>query len=121
MDSNVLASYQLVFQTDKGTVYQCDRTNRLILSFWGTNTPLSARDFSQFRRMVQTVNIHQMALSTEAADEVEIFTLPRLDRCYVLTLCEILHLRELLNGAVFTLELNSILRECGCSTLSNQD
>ncbi|MGF7218274.1 hypothetical protein GGR92_004451 [Spirosoma lacussanchae] len=118
MESNVPVSYQEVFSTDKGVVYQCDRTNRLILSFWGSTTPLSARDFAQFRRMVSTVNVHQMALSTDTADDVEILTIPRSERCYVLTLCEVIHLRELLNGASLMLELNSMLRECGCATLS---
>lgn len=118
MATDVSTSYQEVFQTDKGAVYQCDRTNRLILSYWRTLTPMSARDFSQFRRMVNTVNVHQMALSTDAADDVEILTTPRLEQCYVLTLCEVIHLRELLNGANLMLELNSMLRECGCSTLA---
>lgn len=114
MESNIPVSYQEVFRTDKGVVYQCDRTNRFILSFWGTTTPLSARDFAQFRRMVDTVNIHQMALSTDAADDIEILTLPKSERCYVLTLCEVVHLRELLGGASLMLELNSLLREAGC-------
>ncbi|NID09561.1 hypothetical protein [Fibrivirga algicola] len=118
MESSVPESYQEVFKTDKGAVYQCDKTNRLVLSFWGSHTPFSARDFAQFRRMVDTVNIHQMALSTDAADDVEILTLPHSERCYVLTLCEIIHLRELLSGANLMLELNSMLRECGCATLS---
>ncbi len=114
MESNVPTSYQEVFRTDKGAIYQCDRTNRLILSFWGTNTPLSARDFKQFRHLVDRINVHQMALSTDAADDIEILALPQSERCYVLTLCEIIHLRELLDGATMMLELNSILREGGC-------
>ena len=66
MTSDLPATYQDVFHTDKGAVYQCDRTNRLILAYWGTNTPMSARDFAQFRRMVNTVNVQQMAISTAA-------------------------------------------------------
>ena len=118
MTNNLPISYQEVFRTDRGTVYQCDQTNRLILGFWGTYTPLSVRDFAQFRRMVETVDVRQMALSTDAADDVEILTPPRSERCYVLTLCEVIHLRELLSGASAMLELNSMLRECGCATLS---
>lgn len=117
MDINVPAHYQEIFATDKGVVYQCDQTNRFILSFWGVHTPFTARNFVQFRRLVDSVNIHQMALSTNAADDVEILDLPNSERCYVLTLCEIVHLRELLAGAALMLELNSILRERGCSTL----
>ncbi|WP_461066831.1 hypothetical protein [Spirosoma horti] len=114
----IAATYQEVFRTDRGVVYQCDASNRLILEFWDTHTPLSARDFAQFRRMVETVDIRQMALSTAAADDVEILTPPRSERCYVLTLCEIVHLRELLTGAKLMLELNAMLRECGCTTAS---
>lgn len=104
-----------VFRTERGAVYQCDATQRLILEFWGTHTPFSVRDFTQFRRTVQTVDLRQMALSTDSAHDVEILTLPRLERCYVLTLCEVVHLRELLNGTQLMLDLNSMLRECGCS------
>ena len=115
MTSNVPVTYQEVFRTDRGVVYQCDASNRIILAFWDTYTQFSARDFAQFRRMVETVDIRQMALSTASAYDVEILTPPRSERCYVLTLCEIVHLHELLNGAKLMLELNTMLRECGCS------
>ncbi|WP_425290879.1 hypothetical protein [Spirosoma linguale] len=115
VSKDVTTTLQEVFRTDKGAVYQCDASNRLVLEFWDTHTYLSARDFAQFRRMVETVDLRQMALSTAAADDVEILTLPRSERCYVLTLCEVVHLRELLAGARLMLELNSMLRECGCS------
>ena len=64
--------------------------------------------------MVDEVDVRQMALHTDDAYDFEILTPPRTERCYVLTLCEIVHLRELLNGARLMLELNSILRERGC-------
>lgn len=103
-----------LFRTEKGAVYQCDATQRLILEFWDTHTALSTRDFAQFRRMVNMIDVRQMALSTGSAYDVEILTPPRSERCYVLTLCEIVHLRELLNGSQLMLDLNSMLRECGC-------
>ncbi len=107
-----------IFRTERGAVYQCDATQRLILDFWDTHTALSTRDFAQFRRMVNTIDVQQMALSTGSAYDVEILTPPRSERCYVLTLCEIIHLRELLNGSQLMLDLNSMLRECGCSLTS---
>jgi len=108
-------SYRELFSTAKGAVYQCDRANKLILSFWDSLTPMSVRDFQLFRRMIQTIDVQQMALSTADADDVEIVTMPQFDRCYVLTLCDVVHLRELLNGTFAMIELNSMLRECGCS------
>ena len=117
MLTEALTTQQELFRTEKGAVYQCDASNRLILEFWDTKTPMSVRDFAQFRRMVETVDVRQMALNTNAAHDVEILTPPRSERCYVLTLCEIVHLRELLNGANVMLSLNSMVRECGCSFL----
>ena len=69
--------------------------------------------------MVDAVDVRQMALHTDDAYDVEILTPPRTDRCYVLTLCEIIHLRELLTGTRVMLELNTMLHECGCC-LENQ-
>lgn len=112
-------SYRELFSTSKGAVYQCDRANKLILSFWGSLTPMSARDFQLFRRMIQTIDVRQMALSTADADDVEIVTMPQSDRCHVLTLCDVIHLRDLLNGTFAMIELNSMLRECGCSLPGN--
>ncbi len=116
--TTLLAHAVEIFRTEKGAVYQCDATQRLILEFWDTHTALSTRDFAQFRRMVNTIDVQQMALSTGSAYDVEILTLPRSERCYVLTLCEVVHLRELLNGSQLMLDLNSMLRECGCSLAS---
>ncbi|WP_232326039.1 hypothetical protein [Spirosoma montaniterrae] len=116
--NTIPTSYQELYRTDKGSVYQCDATSRIVLEFWDSFTPMSPRDFVQFRRMVRTIDVRQMALSTDAAHDVEILALPKADRCYVLTLCEVIHLRELLNGATAMLELNSMLRECGCSVIA---
>jgi hypothetical protein len=111
--SNV-ATWQELFRTKNGAIYQCDVTNRLILEFWETHTAFSAQDFLQFKRMVETVNLRQMALSTDDSHDLEILSMPRTERCFVLTLCEIVHLRELLDGARLMLELNTLLRERGC-------
>lgn len=108
------SSWQELFRTTSGAMYQCDTSNRLILEFWDTHTFFSAQDFILFRRMVETVDLRQMALSTADADDVEILTPPHAERCFVLTLCEVVHLRELLNGTRVMLDLNSLLRERGC-------
>lgn len=107
------SSWQELYRNEKGAVYQCDASRRFILAFWDTHTSFSARDFLQFRRMVQSVDLRQMALHTDDAYDVEILTPPRTERCYVLTLCEVVQLRDLLNGAMLMLELNSLLREQG--------
>lgn len=112
-------TWQELFRTKNGAIYQCDVTNRLILEFWETHTAFSAQDYLQFKRMVETVDLRQMAMSTDDSHDLEILSMPRTELCFVLTLCEIVHLRELLDGARLMLELNSLLRECGCELSAN--
>ncbi|WP_229201667.1 hypothetical protein [Arsenicibacter rosenii] len=90
-------------------------TNRFIVEFSHTQTSFSVLDFRQFRRMVNAIDMRQMALRTDDAHDVAILSPPHTDRCFVLTLCEVVHLRDLLNGAGFMLDLNRMLSDCGCS------
>jgi len=52
-----------------------------------------------------------MIFNTDDAYDVEIIRAPRTDHSFVLTLCDLVALRDLLNGTRFTLELNSLLNE----------
>ena len=108
-------SWQELYQNTKGTVYQCALTNRFIVDFCGEQTAFSVLDFRQFRRMVEAVDLRQMALMTDDAHDVAILSPPRTDRCFVLTLCELVHLRDLLSGTRFVQDLYRLIDECGCS------
>lgn len=100
-----------LYSNPKGSTFQCDATNRIIVEFDDVQVALRIRDFLTFKRKVDSVDLHTMIFNTDDAYDVEIIRAPRTDHSFVLTLCDLVALRDLLNGTRFTLELNSLLNE----------
>jgi len=101
-----------IYTSAAGAVYQCNRQNRLRLHFAGEHTMLKVETFLRLKKAVDSINLDQMAISTNRSSDFEVITICGCDRCYVLTLPELIAFKELLAGARFMLELNSVLYEC---------
>lgn len=110
-----LANVEEVFKTSEGAVYQCSRKNCYWLEFQNTTTSFSVSDFFKFKKRIDSVDIEKMICDSSRSADVEIVMPFRTERCFVLTVSDILNLREILDGAKFVIELNgqikSILRE----------
>lgn len=100
-----------LYSNTKGITYQCDRTNRIILQFGEARVAFRIADFVTFRRQVDSVDIHTMIFNTDDAYDVEVIDAPRSGHLFVLTLCDLIALRDLLAGTRFALDLNSLLYE----------
>ncbi|WP_266365666.1 hypothetical protein [Tellurirhabdus rosea] len=100
-----------LYSNAKGATFQCDRTNRLIVQFGDARIALRVADFVTFKRRVDSVDIHTMLFNLDDAYDVEIISAPRTDHLFVLTLCDLIALRDLLDGTRFVLDLNSLLCE----------
>lgn len=101
-----------IYTSEAGAVYQCDRHNRLMLSFAGELTVLKLDAFLRLKRSVDKIDLDAMASSPDRSSDFSIITVCGCDRCFVLPLTEVYALKELLSGAKFVLELNSMLHEC---------
>lgn len=101
-----------IFRTPQGAVYQCNRRNCYWLEFAGGLSPFRVPDFQRLRRQVEAVNVSEMIQNTHRAADLVILMPLHSERCFVLTLTDVLHFRDLLRGAKAMLELNSILHEC---------
>ncbi|ARS36278.1 hypothetical protein [Pontibacter actiniarum] len=101
-----------IYTSEAGAVYQCDRRNRIMLDFAGQRSLLKIEAFLRLKHAVDSINLDEMASSPARAADFDIVTVCGCDRCYVLTLPELCSLKELLAGARFMLELNSMLHEC---------
>ncbi|MCR9252628.1 MAG: hypothetical protein NXI20_19565 [bacterium] len=97
----------LVYKTRNASLSQSDSTNSYILRFFNDELEFRACEFISFKRKIQQLDLPQL-LSTEAPD-VEVLYLPHCDRLMVLSIHEILELREVLAGAFTMLELNSVI------------
>ncbi|TDB62367.1 hypothetical protein [Arundinibacter roseus] len=100
-----------LYRTPKGRSWQCDVTNRVYIQFEGTTIAFKVQDFSSFYRKVVAVNIHEMIFNLSDQYDFERIEAPQNGVSLKLTLCEILQLRDLLDGTKFALKLNSLLHE----------
>ncbi|GEO03767.1 hypothetical protein AAE02nite_14310 [Adhaeribacter aerolatus] len=101
-----------IFRTPAGVVYQCNRNNCFWLEFAGGISAFKIHDLLELKKRVEQINLEEMAHNTARVADVVILNLFRTERCFVLTLTDVLNLRELLQGAKVMLELNSILHDC---------
>ncbi|NGF56035.1 hypothetical protein G5B00_05850 [Parapedobacter sp. SGR-10] len=100
-----LAHVEEVFKTDFGAVYQCSRKNCYWLEFQHTTTAFKVSDFIHFKKRIDAIDIEKMLCDSSRSSDFEIVMPFRTERCFLLTVEDILNLRELLSGAKFVLEL----------------
>lgn len=100
-----------LFSTAKGYSVQCDLTSRIILHFGEIQAPFKIQDFLNFRRFINSIDIHSKIFDLSDESDYELVEAPRLNLAHKMTLCEVIQLRELVNGTHFAIELNSMLHE----------
>lgn len=100
-----------IFRTTQGAVYQCNRRNCYWIEFAGGISPFALPDFKILKKQLEAINISEMAQNTHRIADVVILMPHRSDRCFVLTLTDVLYFRELLQGAKVMIELNSLVYE----------
>lgn len=100
-----------LYCTSKGVTYQCDLTNRIIVRFMGIDVSLKVKDFAAFRRKVNSVDIQAMLFDLSDDGDAQVLELAASRLSHRLTLCEIIQLRDLLNGTKVALDLRSLLQE----------
>ena len=113
-DSNFLLSVNTqneLFSTAKGYSVQCDLTSRIILHFGEIKAPFKILDFLNFRRFINSIDIHSKIFDLSDESDYEFVEAPQLSIGHKMTLCEVIQLRELVNGTHFAIELNSMLHQ----------
>lgn len=106
------ANFEEIFQTAHGAVYQCSRKNCYWLDFQGVTTAFQVRDFLFFKKRIDQIDVERMLNDSSRTFDFEILMPFRTDRIFILTVADVLQLRELLKGAKFMIELNSEVRRC---------
>jgi hypothetical protein len=100
---------KILFETEKGYSYQCDLTNSIIINFVDTVSSYRIQDFLIFQRKVNSVDILDMLYDLSDHADAQLIETTKRNFSRNLTICEIVQLRELLNGTKFTLNLHSML------------
>jgi hypothetical protein len=107
-----LANFEEVYKTDHGAVYQCSRQNCYWLEFAGDTTAFKVGDFFGLKKKIDAIDISAMIINPSRTADFTIVMPFRTPRCFVLDINDVLNLRELLDGAKFMIELNSVVHEC---------
>lgn len=107
-----LTHVEEVFKTEAGAIYQCSRKNCYWMEFAGSTTAFSVSDFFKFKKSIDDINIEKMLTDTARASDFALIMPFRTERCFLLTAQDVLALRDLLAGAKFMIELNSVVKAC---------
>lgn len=100
-----------LYSTSKGKAFQCDLTNSIVLHFKDYTWKFSVSDFLLFRKHIHAVDLRELLFNL--SDECDFVSLnhARLSASVTLTLCDLIQLRELVDGTRFSLELVSLIHE----------
>ncbi len=79
------------------------------MQFGEMNISFRIQDFLNFRRLVNNIDIKSRLFDLSDESDFEFVEAPQLNINQKLTLCELIQLRELVNGTHFAIELNSLL------------
>ena len=107
----VLEHFKEIYRTENGCIYQCDKKRCFGVDFGGYLTEYKLPCFFALKKLVDSIDLDAMAMNPEKSSDIEIISPCGSERCYVLTLQELLEFRDLLAGARVMLQLNSILHE----------
>jgi hypothetical protein len=101
-----------VFSTNAGAIYQCDAERCWYVDFGGKVAKFDYRCLLKLKKAVYNVNIEEQLLKTTKDPDVEIIFICACDHCYILSLLQIIALKEILEGTFVMFQLNNILQDC---------
>ncbi len=98
---------EVLFETSNSRISQSDSLEKYLLNFQKEVFAFRACELISFRRKIQNIDLTSL-LDSETPD-IEIINMPHCNRLFILTVFEVLELRELLAGTFTMLELNSLI------------
>lgn len=101
-----------IYRTQHGAVLQCNRKNAFCLEYANGRSWFKVQYLLDFVKLVNKLDVAEMAKNPARHADIAIVMPAYSERCFVLTLKDIIDLRSILNGAKFNIQLNSIVRTC---------
>lgn len=102
-------SFTEVFSTNNGAIYQSDLENCWYIDFAGKLARFDYRNLLKLKKAVYQIDIEGLLLDNTKTPDLEIIFICACDHCYVLSLIQIIALKELLQGTFVMLDLNHII------------
>ena len=100
-----------IYHTRNGKTFQNDRNNRFHLEYKGVEYKLAVCALIAFKARLDQLNVEEMILSDASINSLEIIPLCNKEHLLILTLDEIIEMKDLISGTLVMLELNSIVHQ----------
>lgn len=100
-----------IYHTANGKMFQNDADNHFYLEYKGKEYRMVVCSLIAFKAKLDQMNIEEMLLTDASINSVEIIPLCNKEHLLVLTLAEIIELKDLISGTLVMLELNSIVQQ----------
>lgn len=104
-----VATFEEVFANNSGAIFQSDSEKCWYIDFAGKLARFDYRNLLKLKKAVYQIDIEGKLLSSDKSADIEIIFICACDHSYVLSLLELIKLKELLQGAFVMLELNHII------------
>jgi hypothetical protein len=98
-----------VFATVWGGIYQSDRESCWYVDFAGKLARFDYRCLLKLKKAVYSIDVDAILLKSGKSADIEIVFICACDHSYILSVMEIVHFKELLQGTFTMLELNHII------------
>lgn len=107
----IAVNFEEVFANMNGAIYQSDSENCWYIDFAGKLARFDYRNLLRLKKAIYQIDIEQKLLESNTSPDLEIIFICACDHCYVLSLLQIIKLKELLQGCFVMLELNHIISD----------
>jgi len=104
-------NWNKVYGNHAGTIYQSDEAKCWFIDFAGKIARFDYRNILKLKKAVYNIDIEALLLSNDKSGDLEIIFICACDHCYVLSLLEIIAIKDLLQGTFVMLELNHIIQD----------
>lgn len=101
----------IIYQTAHGKILQDDKDNCFYFQYKGNEYRMPVCALIGFKSKLDALNIEELLLSDASSNSIEIIPLCHREHLLVLTLQEIIELKDLVSGGLVMLELNSIVHQ----------
>lgn len=110
-----------IYSTRFGFVAQNFLERKLELNFSNKKIKMCITDFLLQRSRINAINIESLLFDLSDSVDYFRFSLPKSSIVIDITISELIQLKELLNGAMYMLELHTILEKAGISVDSIEE
>ncbi|TAG86084.1 MAG: hypothetical protein EAZ20_13520 [Bacteroidetes bacterium] len=99
-----------IFINEQGSIYQCSNRRKIVFVFQDKIEYLRINDFFTLKKLVDAIDIEKLLLEEKNAD-IEIISPIFFENIFILSISDIISLKDLLEGASVMLELQTIIYE----------